>query len=251
MSSQLNADPFLGWLWSLQLLRKLWSWNLLDTWSYVSLLTVITKVWERKRRLQCKLVKYFRLQLPPNVLIWQPKKDQTYLYCFLYVCCAHMFIQVFAVACVWSPQEEKRICFKTHSMYGWFHTRGQVPDLCPVHLRSMNTNVPCLSTVHHPCTGPPFQTDSCVLGQSMHEVCPRCPCPNKELGSYSIWPTCTFKPKTRLHMVKVEVGKPATWSLLAPLKLKTTGTVLKRTPLCRDVLYTCTERLWTGVNTSK
>lgn len=115
----------------------------------------------------------------------------------------------------------------------------------------MNTNVPCPSTVHHPCTGPPFQTDSCVLGQSMHEVCPRRPCPNKELGGCNIWPTSTFKTKTRLHMVEVEVGKPATWSLLALLKLKPTCTVLKRTPLCRDVLYACAETLWTGANTSK
>lgn len=68
---------------------------MLDTRSNVSLLTVITKVWERKRRLQCKLVKYFRLQLPPNVVTWQPKKDQTYLYCFLYVClygCLHLHV---------------------------------------------------------------------------------------------------------------------------------------------------------------
>lgn len=58
----------------------------------VSLLTVITRVWERKRRLRCKLVKYFRLQSPPNFVTGQPKKDQTYLYCFFYVCCAHMFV---------------------------------------------------------------------------------------------------------------------------------------------------------------
>lgn len=39
--------------------------------------------------------------------------------------------------------------------------------------------------------------------------------------------------------------KPARWSLLASLKVKTTFMVIRRAPLCLDVFYTHAETIWT------
>lgn len=181
----------------------------LDTWSNVSLLTVITKVWERKRRRQCKLVKYFRLQLPPHVVTWQPKKDQTYLYCFLYVCCAHMFVQVFAFACVWSPQEEKHICFKTHSMYGWFHTRGQVPDLCTAECKVQFILGVWTQTCHARAQFTIRAQDHLFKQTPVYSGKACMKCVRDARAQTKTWPAVVFDQpvrlnrKTRLHMVAV------------------------------------------------
>lgn len=100
----------------------------------------------------------------------------------------------------------------------------------------------CLSVnASVPCSGTRNPLENVISGKDevwqrprrgAHEPFLRPLDPNKDIRSCSIW---------KAQAQDVEVEKSTRWSLLVPMKLKTTCKEKKRTPLCMAVLYTGAE----------